>query len=258
MAYINGPKQVANANNAYVWLYHVSTGRQIKFMSWLTQYEDNYESDWNQEEVFGRMDPIQTFKGTKRVLSLGWDVIAADVKEAKENLKSCEALFSMLYPVYEGKNGGVGRMVAPPLFKIKFLNLICDSDKPSAKDAHRGGLLGTVKGFKYDPDVESGFFMTNDNGNSAFPQKINLSFTLTVAHTHKLGWDSKDGAKRDKGNFPYGLNSKDVVSLKDNSSNIVDNTLPTIEENVAEEAIFESAEEAILDANGNAMSLNLS
>jgi len=282
-------------------LFHVPTGESVNFKAFLTTYSDQYNSSWESTEVFGRMDPIQTFKNTKRVISLGWDVVASSVEEAIINLDKCQRLFSMLYPVYETHDDtipGSTTMVASPLFKLKFVNLIQNvgtgaeklkaereiknlqnqdtglneelkgieaeidlkheklndlNDDPDLglftalvndeleellekKDkllsgrtsvaseiqtqqgrvsnfksvtsgnsrASISGLVGTVSGFTYEPDIEVGFF-GDGVGGELYPQTIKLACEYTVLHTHKLGWDSKDGTKRSP-QFPYKAN----------------------------------------------------
>jgi len=294
-------------------LFHVPTGESVNFKAFLTTYSDQYNSSWESTEVFGRMDPIQTFKNTKRVISLGWDVVASSVEEAIINLDKCQRLFSMLYPVYETHDDtipGSTTMVASPLFKLKFVNLIqnvssgafrtkysesgglegadefdplneADATVKQINDieiqlqdeydkiqgeiadafAFEGltqedekvkeliqklenidnqinvsksraanlkrleilddrdngnftsignsaakfqGLVGTVSGFTYEPDIEVGFF-SDGTGGELYPQTIKLACEYTVLHTHKLGWSSVDGKKRTNA-FPYKAN----------------------------------------------------
>ena len=206
---------LANAAGQVIEFYHIPSGRSISFKAYITTFSDQYNSDWSSEKAFGRMDPIQTFKSTSRVISLGWDIPAGSFKEAKENLLKASLLLSMLYPEYEAGSGGATTMVAPPMFKLKFLNLIQDSKLGSSPKStvENTGLLGTIAGLTYEPDLESGFFQPTkaelddvapaDVG-KLFPQTIKFSAEFTVLHQHKLGW--KGGAStREKGfgKFPY-------------------------------------------------------
>ena len=160
----DGSDNLANALGQIIDIYHIPSQQNISFKAFLTAFTDQYSSDWSSEDVLGRMDPIQTFKGTKRTISLGWDVPAASFSEARTNLKKASLLVSMLYPEYESGGGGATTMSSPPLFKLKFMNLIQDSSQPSAPrgDARTTGLLGTISGFTYEPDLEAGFFQPYD------------------------------------------------------------------------------------------------
>ena len=199
---------------------HLPSGEELTFKAMITVFEDQYTSEWNTENVFGRMDPIRNFKGTSRSITLGWDVVAADMKEASDNMKNCSTLLAMLYPSYEATDGPIvleqitenqeGRkklqknnaalIKAAPLFQLKFANLIAD-----AKTADNG-LIGSIEGLVYAPDLEQDFF--SDDKNNLFPQTIKLSFQFTVAHTHPLGWKSNGEAPEQRQpNFPYNTNT---------------------------------------------------
>jgi hypothetical protein len=241
----DGSDTLANVYGQIIEIYHLPSKSSVKFKAFLTAFTDQYSSDWSSEDVLGRMDPIQTFKGTKRTISLGWDVPAGSFEEARTNLKKASLLLSMLYPEYDGANetggqgGGATTMSSPPLFKVKFMNLIQDSSQKSAPmgSAQTTGLLGTISGFTYEPDLESGFFqpslnyvpnlepwqegprITNDttfadfkkligpDADKLFPQTIKFQCEFTVLHQHKLGWQKGSGIQNKTGQgfrtFPY-------------------------------------------------------
>ena len=66
-----------------------------------------------------------------------------------------------------------------------------------------GGLLGTIGGFTYSPDLDLGVFPAEDD---LFPKLVNVSFQFTVIHEHELGWDFADDEHSFRGGwgFPYG------------------------------------------------------
>ena len=249
-----------------IQFYSIPTGESLSFKAFLTQFEDQYSSEWNDTPSFGRMDPIHTFKRTSRTISLGWDVPAASVNEAKLNLLNAQKLLSLLYPVYDSfdlvglspdgaqaavdkvnltftddsvgdelkeevtraaqevllraqKQQGVSRrkvgvMVSAPLFKLKFSNLIMDNGDDAegfAGSAESSGLVGTLSGLTYSPDIEQGFFgntvLDDVREGTLLPQTIKFSCEFTVMHTSPLGYEVKKprgqkGHKRSK-NFPY-------------------------------------------------------
>ena len=158
----DGSDDLANHRNQTLEFYHVATGRSVRFKAFLTVFQDSYSSDWNDEAVFGRMDPISTFKATQRKISLGWVVPSGSEEEAVENLKLCSILFSLLYPTYDddsfsNNGGGSSTINSGPLFKLKFMNLIQNASAPGLR-AQESGLLGKISGFAYEPDLEQGFF----------------------------------------------------------------------------------------------------
>ena len=241
--------------------YSIPTGETVSFKAFLTSFQDNYTSEWNDVNSFGRMDPIHTFKRTSRKISLGWDVPAASVNEAKQNLFNAEKLLSMLYPVYETKEFGtaakgksasvdsvkltgtgvtsrmqqeveraakeallrtqrnatggarrkVGVMVAAPLLKLKFANLIMENGDASTigGTAETSGLVGTLSGLSYSPDIDQGFFgsekLDEVEPGTLIPQTIEFSCEFTVMHTSPLGYDvaGKKGENKRSRFFPY-------------------------------------------------------
>lgn len=215
----------ANKNGFYIDIYHVPSGDSVQFKAFVTQFDDQFQSEFGSEEVFGRMDSIQVYKGTTRQIGLGWDVPSSTEEEAVQNMKKCAKLMNMLYPVYQKSSTGGGNILnAPPVFKIKFANLIRNTggkSHGSGGTAATDGLFGTISGFSYSPDMTSGFLevYVNENGELStpdseaqkelqlIPQTISLSCQFTVVHTHDLGFSTANegnGPKPINEFFPFG------------------------------------------------------
>jgi len=229
---------LANHFFQFIDIYHVPTKQSLRFKAYLTAFTDQYSSEWNSESVYGRMDPIQTFKNTNRKISLGWDVPAASFLEAKDNLRKASLLVSMLYPTYEGDNTGrkgASLIAAPPLFKLKFMNLIQETqaNPASAGSAADSGLLGTMSGFTYEPDLESGFFQPTEQGElevehagntvvvpvdlfRIFPQTIKFQAEFTVLHQHRPGWSAEGLQDSRFQKFPYSSDHSNVGTMQTN------------------------------------------
>jgi len=88
-------------NNAFfkIWITHLATQQTIEFRGWVTEFSDQFTSNWNKENVYGRMDPLATFQNTERQISLGFDVVSSDLAQAQYNLNNINNLISFLYPV---------------------------------------------------------------------------------------------------------------------------------------------------------------
>jgi hypothetical protein len=195
--------------------YHIASNEGVQFKAYLQDggFEDTYESSWESQDVYGRMDPIMNFSRTKRTIKLTWDTPAAYLKEAQMNQVKAQKFIQMLYPAYSQLKGPLTEQYsikAAPLFKLKFSNLIksvvaTDStnklENPSPlNDAPREGLVVALNGFSYTPNFESGFF---DLAGELYPKNITFSCTMTVLHTHVVGWVVDQGGFNGK-NFPYG------------------------------------------------------
>jgi len=210
---------LANQKGLVIDIFHIPSKKSVQFKAFVTSYEDKFSSEFNSEEVYGRMDPIQTFKATKRNISLGWEVVSASIKEAKENLTRCTTLFQMLYPSYAhtgateaGGTGTASTITGGPIFRLKFVNLIQDVSveisEGSIANAETAGLVGTISGFNYSPDFDSGFF--DEGVGTLYPQTIELSMEYTVNHTHELGWkaEGEESTNRTE-TFPYNHGEED-------------------------------------------------
>jgi len=193
----------------YIEFYHLVSGNSVLFKAFVTKFADQFKSEWNEEDAYGRMDPISTFKRTRRTISMGWDIPAASSEEARENLRRCSILFSMLYPSYES-NGVANVIKSPPLMKMKFMNLSENSSK-SGKLAEDAGLLGYVDGFTYEPDMEQGVFHNNAIPQMIFPKLVKLGCQFTVLHQQELGWNKKGERRGQFRYFPYSADAEENI-----------------------------------------------
>ena len=188
----------AQSSGAILEFESVLTGLEVKFPAFLTDFSQTFNSSWQTEDVFGRMDPIATFQNTKRTLSLAWEVPAGSLKRAKTNLQQYSLLAQMLYPGYNTDNAGTKEpayaqtMARPPLIKLKFANLIGDS-----KDS--GGLLGFIDNLSMKPALDMGFFSEKQN---LYPKVFSLSFGFTVIHQHDVGFGT-DQTWQGGDEFPF-------------------------------------------------------
>jgi hypothetical protein len=198
---------------------HVPTGFSVSFPAYLEMFSDAYTSQWNAEDVYGRMDPIATFINTRRALSIAWNVPAESYDDAKQNLRKVNKLMSFLYPLYEdeGTEGnGATAINQAPLLRISFGNLI--------RDAKTGrGLLGYVNGFTFDPSLEFGMFYNEPRKTTSaiknvdmeyYPKTFRLNTEMNVLHEHSLGYKRSNSAgtkfsfrdpniRNNNSNYPY-------------------------------------------------------
>jgi len=148
----------ANAFDNYIRFTSTISEKNIKFKAMLTQFEDQFSSEWNSEQVYGRNDPIQTFRNTTRKISIGWDAPAASFAEAATNMLNAAELTRMLYPSYQqrrnsGDNkslGSVSTINKSPMIKVRLRNLI--------RGYNGTELLVTLDGITFSPDLEAGWF----------------------------------------------------------------------------------------------------
>ena len=193
---------LAATKEHFLDILHIPSGEAVRFKAYIDDYQDKYDSNWTDTEVYGRMDPIYQFQGTTRVISLDWHVPSTSVAESLFNHKKCALLFSMLYPNYEESAKGMSsatQISTSPVFKVKFGNLIQDPTAGAGGAVEDSGLTGVITGFTYAPDLDLGFI---DEGiGNLYPKSVKLSLEFKVLHTHGLGWN---GTTKRENQFPYG------------------------------------------------------
>ena len=155
-------QEIANSADQRIIFVHVATNTVVSYPAFLTEYSDTYSVGWGEERVYGRMDAIKPYVGTTRNVSIAFDVVSDSIENARENFLKYSVLTQMLYPVYGEplKEGGTrGRTLkAPPLLRVKFVNLVSNS-APRSDDL---GLLGCISGLTFNPNRDMGFFVESN------------------------------------------------------------------------------------------------
>lgn len=204
----------------------------IRIPAFLTSHSDNFSPQWNPQSVYGRADPIPIYRNTTRTISLALKIPNQSVEDANANFKSLGILVKNLYPVYKSFGSadiaGAFRdaisglapnqsIVGAPLTRIKFANLVCNSDNPDL------GLLGYITGLSITTEVQNGFLIYSDeseNENLLFPRMVNFTISFSPLHEHKVGWGtSNNWLGKDKDNFPY-LTRKDGTKIGTEAINV--------------------------------------
>lgn len=183
---------------------HLPTDNITKFEGWVTEFSDKYTSDWTPTKVYGRMDPLATFTGTSRIISIGFDVVSDNKQQAQDNLARVGQLIRSLYPVYEQGAGTAGRvgktLKAAPLIGLKWSNLISDS-------ATGGELIGYLGGLTYGPDMSQGGFGTSiDDPNRAIQTTKAMGGRITKSDVMILA----DGTTESRGVQQFGSRTVDA------------------------------------------------
>ena len=218
------PTNNSFGKNFNILIKHLPTNRIVEFEGWVTEFNDQFASEWNTETVYGRMDPLVTFQRTGRSISLGFDVVSDNAAHAARNLGHIGELIRFLYPVYDDKERGLQtRLKAAPLIGLKWTNLASSADNNRM-------LTGYLAGVNYTPDLSVGGFLqggtqevenfetyngdndfalpsgplistsyttvTRERGLHFIPKKVSISLQYTVIHTHLMGWASPEGASQ--------------------------------------------------------------
>ena len=169
---------------------------KVEFPAFLTSLNNSFSSNWNEERVYGRQDPIGTFQGTSRKISLSFNIVSYDLEDAKKNLENINKITRMLYPSYspvKTDDGSKNALVLSkaPLVYLQFGNLIQENDN---------SLLGWINSWSANPILDMGMF-TPEMG-KFFPKVYEASIDFTPQHKQNLAFNSGDGGNPIK--FPYG------------------------------------------------------
>jgi len=238
------PKQPHTLHDNYlISVEHLPTHQRVRFNGWVTNFQDQFTSRWNGTPVYGRMDDLYTFQRTGRKLSLAFDVVAADRKEATINQQSLNRLAQFLYPVYSDTTPDVGGarmknqrvLVAPPLLRLGWTNII--------ENTNLDGLVGFLSGFTYSPEINEGQFFAYPAGDTArlpawgdfdaFPsgrsagkiinyQHYSVQLDFTVVHTHLMGWSRGQPDNKGQPKYIFGGSEENADRLREFPRRMID------------------------------------
>lgn len=207
----SGIETLLGSRAYYIEIYSFSNpssapngGTTIRFPAFLTDFTDSFKSNWKSEEVYGRMDPISTFKNTLRSITLAFDIPSESIQMAKLNMERLDFLIRGLYPIYDNGALGTATLASPPMFRVRFANLVRNVSQNDFGDTLRSGLLCYIENFDFKPKVDSGFFQENSR---LFPKLISANLNLKIIHEHPLGKQSDGNVtsyRNDFKNFPHG------------------------------------------------------
>ena len=184
---------VARNKGQVLKIAHLPSGKSITVTAFVDQWNDSFTSNWNREQVYGRMDTIQNFQNTQRTISVGFKLVSASKRESKINLFNVGQMTQFLYPAYNNLSDGVMNGYAisgAPILSVKYMNLITEPDGEP--------LVGTMDGLDHTFDLDAGFF---EEASQIYPKVLNLSFTFHPLHQGTQGY--LDGMISLNDNFPY-------------------------------------------------------
>ncbi len=169
----------------------------------ITNLSDSWSLAFNEETVYGRIDPIPTYSNTTRTISVSMDLIP--VKKGKQgrledsvaHQVAINRVAAMCYAGYENTGDfNFAVIKAPPLVSIKYANIICSSDGSPLKAYMKSFSVTTQNEGLYN--IAPG--VTNTD---IYYNRLSLSFEFGIIHDSPLGHDA-DGTKKNL-NYPFKL-----------------------------------------------------
>ena len=172
----------ANGGDYYVHVLGLHSGVEVKFKAMLSSFSDTLTSNYNSEDVYGRIDPIMTFQSVNRKISMNLEVPAESAEEAQQNFQSLSRLMSSMYPGYV-ERGSATTISTAPLHKIKFANWVTSGGAIGAVQTN--GLVVAIESVSFKPNLDAGVI---EDGPKILPKQYDLELTMTVLHTEQIGW----------------------------------------------------------------------
>jgi hypothetical protein len=135
------------ARNATIKITHIATGLNVEFSKYfLTEFQDSIDTAYNKTSTFGRMDPLVTFQGSTRKISLGLEIKPESSLEREGIHRQIRDLQKMQYPVYK-KAGNALTISRPPLVAVRYANLMRGGDGNELLCAMEGVAFTPRTGF---------------------------------------------------------------------------------------------------------------
>lgn len=151
---------------------------KVQFPGYVTTFQDNYTSNYNSTNVYGRMDPIMTFQNTQRKITIGFRVVGDSAINMIDNQDRLRTLITMLYPRYTGQDiQGTQVMNSSPLVRVEYANYIPN-------------LVCAIDGLDYNPPFGTDQAWL-DYENGIAPTYFDLSLGLTIIHEATMGFDAE-------------------------------------------------------------------
>ena len=183
-----------------------SPSTNVEFKAFITAYNETFSSDYVSEQVFGRIDPIQTFKQTTRSATLSFQIPCSTPSESFTMLSRVDKLRSYLYPTYTDVSNAL-TIDQNPLVRIKIMNLVTNNQVHNDyESAFGGGQFQMLAGAKEDGiltaisnmnvnfnlENEAGVFEAGIAGSDSakkgiYPKLIEISIDFVVIHERNLG-----------------------------------------------------------------------
>lgn len=191
--YADGSDAMANKGFT-VSFQHVPSGKSVFFKAFITAFNESFNSDWSEESVYGRVDPIRMFKQNSRSITLGLNVPAASESEAFENLAKIQKLISYLYPSYTDVDNS-STISQSPLIRMRVMNLASNAGAAAETSGSVNRFNhGSTEGYTYGnlvkglgPGRLNGFgFVANKNTSEDITGAGLLGFVKNLSIAHNI------------------------------------------------------------------------
>ena len=182
---------VENAENGITFNYHIAP----------TSYRESFNARWSSEEqAHGYLNPIYSYGGTEREVSMSFVLPAMTVAQARNNLSQCSKLSRTAYGRYRHldttagasdgtprRSGGIRVFSGERTFIVDFGSLIRDEK-------------AVVSAFTFTVDPDAGVFdyeagedtdVTHSTRGLVLPRAVSVDITFVFVHDSPLGFGGR-------------------------------------------------------------------
>lgn len=212
-------------------IYRVGIG-ELQFNPLNIQVSENITMNNEiQSDIYGKTNPFVSYTNTIRSFNFSFLLNAIRphgfIPDAATGLKPVDGnsmmqlvniLKSFLYANYERKQNDsvyARTIKSPPIFKIKFKNLVSNGD--SGNNAKEFGLVGAIKDFKLEPYYNAGYVpfgkgetkitateSSNPIDAAGTYSEMKVSFSFYPIFEEPLGWELNGETKNFSGKKELG------------------------------------------------------
>lgn len=195
---------MANKYGLYFDIYAIKSEARIAFKAFLDSFVDNFEMKTEQKQYVNSQHIDIKQGGVLRKLDIAFSVPSGNIAQAKFHMQNLNLLVKSLYAVANSQ--GLPSSVGAPRFKIRFLNLMADSETSTQLSgkgsAQASGLEGYIDGLTYEFDMEAGFMTDTTELGFVYPKLIKISFSYYPVTEKNPMW-KRTGENFTLGSFPY-------------------------------------------------------
>jgi hypothetical protein len=178
----------------------------------------NFSPKYTPTEVYGRMDPVVTYKSTSRTIDFNFSCQAHHIFDGPQgvinNIANVNLLTQLLYPVYFQHGTTINEdptaiLGAPPFFRIRYGNYIGSFNQTGDFIGEgKKGITGYITSFNHQIGDVAGnvAFGKPAKGKPyrALPREIKIRMGFEVIHDELVGWYKGKFSPNGYGNnFPY-------------------------------------------------------
>ena len=179
-------------------------GSKLEIIGVITNFSQNWNSTYNEEVVYGRIDPIPTFSNTTRTISFGLDLVTPSVNNinyseseiARAQSMTVGLLAQMCYPGYDTQGTAtdfnISTLKSAPLVKIRYANLISGDEEGSFLTAYMKSMSVSFATDKLT--------VVNSNKQVDY-RRMSLSMEFGVVHDFDVGHNASGGQLNP--NYPF-------------------------------------------------------